>query len=162
MGMVAQLRGDLDAAEEWYRRSLTIFEQRGDRPGMADTYHNLGSIAGDRGDLDAAEDWYRHSLSIEEQLGNRSGMAISYGALGLLRAQRGDPQGALEWTVRCMTVFADPRPSTGPALPQLARLTEQLGEPALERTWMKVTGQPLPDNVRAYVRAQQDTEEGEE
>ena len=73
LGIVAQDRGDLDAAEDWYRKSLAIKEALGDRPGMATSYHQLGMVAQERGDLDAAEDWYRKSLAIKEALGNRPG-----------------------------------------------------------------------------------------
>jgi tetratricopeptide (TPR) repeat protein len=163
LGIVAQLRGDLDAAEEWYRQSLTISEQLGSRPTMASTYHELGRVAQRRGDRDQAEEWYRQSLTIREQLGDRPGMALGYGQLGLVAEQRGDPQQALEWVIRCVTAFAQfPHPSTGPGPTHLARLSGQLGEPTLGQTWTKVTGQPLPDQVRAYVRAQQQqTQESE-
>ena len=46
----------------------------------------------------------------------------------------------------------------------LARLTHQLGIPALEACWQKVTGGPLPGAVRDYVRSYRpdtaDTPEG--
>jgi hypothetical protein len=35
LGMVAQHRGDLAAAEGWYRKSLEIKEALSSRPGMA-------------------------------------------------------------------------------------------------------------------------------
>ena len=45
LGRVAQDRGHLDDAEDWYRQSLTIKEQLGNRPGMANTYGQLGLLA---------------------------------------------------------------------------------------------------------------------
>ena len=48
LGDLAQLRGDYDAALDWYRKSLAIKEQIGDRAGMAASYHQLGIIAQDR------------------------------------------------------------------------------------------------------------------
>ena len=65
--------GGWSEAEDWYRRSLAIIEELGDRPGMAITYHQLGMTAQDRGRLDEAEDWYRKSLTIKEELGDRPG-----------------------------------------------------------------------------------------
>ena len=57
-----------------------------------------------------------------------------------------------------------PHPSTGPGPGHLARLTRQLGIPALEACWQKVTGGPLPGAVREYVRSYRpdtgDTPEG--
>lgn len=51
LGMVAQLRGELDEAEQWYRKSLAIREQLNNQPGMASSYHQLGTAAQDRGEL---------------------------------------------------------------------------------------------------------------
>ncbi|WP_327398709.1 tetratricopeptide repeat protein [Streptomyces sp. NBC_01288] len=69
LGIVAQGRGRLEEAEDWYRKSLTIKEDLGDRPVMALTYHQLGTVAQRRGRLEEAEDWYRKSLTIKEDLG---------------------------------------------------------------------------------------------
>ena len=45
LGIVAQDRGRLDEAADWYARSLAIKEELGDRPGMALTYGQLGLLA---------------------------------------------------------------------------------------------------------------------
>ena len=45
LGIVAQDRGRLEEAEDWYRKSLAIYEDLGDRPGMASSYHQLGMVA---------------------------------------------------------------------------------------------------------------------
>ncbi|MEM6682775.1 MAG: CHAT domain-containing protein, partial [Pseudomonadota bacterium] len=64
LGTVAQDRGSLDAAQDWYKKSLAIKDALGNRPGMASSYHQLGMVAQYRGSLDAAEDWYKKSLTI--------------------------------------------------------------------------------------------------
>jgi tetratricopeptide (TPR) repeat protein len=97
LGMTAQDRGRLDEAEDWYRKSLTIEEDLGDRPGMARTYHQLGMTAQDRGRLDKADDWYRKSLTIEEDLGDRPGMALTYHQLGITAQDRGRLDEAEDW-----------------------------------------------------------------
>jgi tetratricopeptide (TPR) repeat protein len=157
LGTTAQERGRLDEAEEWYRQSLTIEEDLGDRPGMAGSYHQLGVAAQVRGRLDEAEDWYRKSLTVKEELGSLPGMALTYGQLGLLAEARHQPGQALDWMVRCVTVFDQfPHPATGPGPGHLARLTGQLGMPALEQTWQQVTGQPVPQPVRDYIASHHD------
>ena len=51
-----------------------------------------------------------------------------------------------------MTLFDQfPSPLTGTSPTALARLTRQLGMPALEHTWRQVTGQPVPQAVRDYL-----------
>ncbi|MGW3411713.1 TIR domain-containing protein, partial [Streptomyces sp. NPDC000888] len=77
LGVIAQLRGDYEQAEERYRASLTIREELGDRSGIASSYHQLGIIAQLRGDYEQAEERYRASLTILEELGGRSGIASS-------------------------------------------------------------------------------------
>lgn len=42
LGLVAQDRGRLDEADDWYRKSLAIGEEVGDRPGMTLTYGSSG------------------------------------------------------------------------------------------------------------------------
>jgi hypothetical protein len=59
--------------------------------------------------------------------------------------------------VRCVALFDQfPHPATGPGPFHLARLTRQLGMPALEEAWQRVTGQPVPQPVRDYITSQPD------
>ena len=97
LGMTAQGRGRLEEAEDWYRQSLTIKEDLGNRPGMALTYHQLGRTAQDRGRLEEAGDWYRQSLAIKEELGDRPGMASTYHQLGITAQDRGRLEEAQDW-----------------------------------------------------------------
>jgi hypothetical protein len=61
------------------------------------------------------------------------------------------------WSIRCVTLFSDfPSPLTGTGPSALARLTRQLGLPALEMAWQQAVGQPLPPAVRDYVTSQPD------
>ncbi|MFG2346139.1 tetratricopeptide repeat protein, partial [Streptomyces phaeochromogenes] len=155
LGIVAQLRDQLDEAEDWYRQSLTIKEHIGDQPGIATTYHQLGIVAQLRDQLDEAEDWYRQSLTIKEVTGNQPGMATTYGQLGLLAENRGQPEEALKWIVQCIALFEQfPHPATGPGPAHLKRMTNSLGIGTLEQTWQSVTGSPLPSPVRNFVLAE--------
>ncbi len=90
LGVLRQVRGDLDQAERMHRKSLEINEQLGRREGMASQYGNLGLIHQTRGDLDEAERMHRKALEIDEQLGRREGMATHYGNLGLIHQTRGE------------------------------------------------------------------------
>jgi len=152
LGVAAYLRGRLEEADDWYRQALAIFEELGDRPHMADTYHQLGITAQYRGRLDEADGWYRKALTISQELGDLPGMAMTYGQLGMLAEDRQQPLQALDWMIRCVTSFDQfPHPATEPGPSQLARLTGQLGLPALEQAWQQVTGQPVPQPVRDYI-----------
>jgi len=90
LGILAQDRGDYDAAEPLYRRSLEISERIGDQADMSASYHQLGILAQLRGDYDAAEPLYRRSLEIDERAGDQAGMSAGYHQLGWLAQLRGD------------------------------------------------------------------------
>ena len=159
-GNTAYLRGRLDEAEDWYRKALTIQEELGNRPGMTLTYHQLGMTAQRRGRLDEADDWYRQALTIEEDLGDRPHMASTYAQLGLLAEDRGQAPLALEWNIRCVTLFGQfPSQMNGIGPTALARLTRQLGMPALEAAWRQTTGQPVPQTVRDYITCHHDDDQ---
>jgi tetratricopeptide (TPR) repeat protein len=51
LGIVSNIRGDLEVAETHYRRSLAAYEALPDPHGSAIAHHNLGMLAGDRGDF---------------------------------------------------------------------------------------------------------------
>ncbi|MEE8585430.1 MAG: tetratricopeptide repeat protein [Acidobacteriota bacterium] len=138
LGGVAQLRGDLEGAARWYRRSLEINEELGNRPGMSDSYHQLGIVAQDRGDLEGAERWYRRSLEIEEDLGNRPGMASSYHQLGTVAQHRGDLEGAERWYRRSLEIKEElgNRPGMALSYGQLGLLAEKRGNQSEALDWM--------------------------
>jgi len=160
LGNTAVLRGQLDEADDWYRKSLAIKEDLGDRPSMGSTYHQMGVTAHARGRLDEAEDLYRKSLAIKEEFGDRRAMALTYAQLALLAEDRGQARPALEWDIRCVTMFDEfPSPMAGTGPTGLARLSRQLGMPALEQAWREVTGQPVPQAVRDYVTSHRDETE---
>ena len=156
LGMLAESRGRLGEAEDWYRKSLTIFGKLGDRLHMAASYHQLGNVAQLRGRLGDAEDWYRKSLTLKEELGDRPGTVISFGQLGLLAEATGRPREALEWMVRCVTVFDEfPHPMTEPGPQHLARLTAALGVDVLRRRWLDVTGHEPAATVVSFIESHQ-------
>ncbi len=160
LGNITLDRGRLDGAEEWYRKALNIFKELGDRLHMADIYHQLGITAQNSGRLDEAEDWYRNALTTFEELGNRFRMALAYAQLGLLAEDRDQARVALEWNIRCVTLFDQfPSPTTGGGPTALARLTRQLGLPALQAAWQQITGQPVPQAVRDYVTSRPDDDQ---
>ena len=90
VAIIHQQRGNLEKAEELYRRSLELEEKLGDQQGEAATLHQLGMLAQGRGDYPEAEGLYRRSLEIEEKLGNQQGKAPSLHQLGMLAQDRRD------------------------------------------------------------------------
>jgi tetratricopeptide (TPR) repeat protein len=58
LGIVANIRGQHDAAEAHYRRSLAAYEALADPHGCASAHHNLGMLAADRGNYQEAAEHY--------------------------------------------------------------------------------------------------------
>ena len=84
LGVLAQARGDYDTAHNLYQQALAIFEELGNRAGMATTYHQLGMLAQARGDYDTAHTYYQRALTIFEELGDRVNIAKVRRNLGIL------------------------------------------------------------------------------
>jgi hypothetical protein len=107
LGMTAQDRGRLEEAQDWYRKSLTIFEELGDRPGMALTYAQLGLLAEDRGQAELALEWNIRCVTLFDQFPSPltgTGPAV----LARLAGQLGLP--ALEQAWRQVTSQLVPTP----------------------------------------------------
>jgi tetratricopeptide (TPR) repeat protein len=128
LGMAAQDRGRLDEAMDWYRQSLAIDEELGDRPGMASSYYQLGWASHILRRLDESEDWYRKSLAISEEFGDRPGMAMTYNALGVTVQDRGRLDEAEEWYRRSLAIKEELGDRPG-----MARTYHQLGTAAQDR-----------------------------
>ena len=109
LGVIAQIRGDLDKAEEYYQRSLAIEEELGRKEGMASDLGNLEGLAQRRGDLARAEEYHWRALAIDEELGHKEGMAADLGNLGNVARIRGDLTKAEEYHRQSTT--GSPSPS---------------------------------------------------
>ncbi|MFG2343748.1 tetratricopeptide repeat protein, partial [Streptomyces phaeochromogenes] len=144
---VAQERGDLDRAQEYYRMALTIKEELGDRSGIAGVYHQLGLIAQERGEYPDAEERYRASLSISEELGDRSGVAASYGQLGSLRTVQQRPDEGVPYTLQALSICTEIGVSPYAALFWLARQRALMGDDAFGA----LIGDLLPANMAPSV-----------
>ncbi len=127
LGMLAQLRGDYDAAEPLYRRALEINERIGDQAGMSKSYHHLGILAQLRGDYDAAERSYRRSLEIKERIGDQAGIALSYAALAALSETAGRLDQAVAYQTGALAIRLKIGTASTADLRGLAGLRRKLG-----------------------------------
>lgn len=70
LGILANLRGELEQALAHYQRSLDAWRSLGDERECAIAYHNLGMMFADRGAWDEADAHYTRSLAIAEAVGD--------------------------------------------------------------------------------------------
>ena len=68
LGNIASLRGDSEKAEYFYRESLAISKEIGDRNLEADCINNLGLLKQNEFDLQQAETLFQESLGIKKRL----------------------------------------------------------------------------------------------
>ena len=71
LGIIANIEGDLEAAQVNYTRSRAAFQQAADQAGEALALHNLGMLHADLHNWDDADDAFRQCLDLCEALGDR-------------------------------------------------------------------------------------------
>jgi len=107
LGVIAIMDGRPDEAKGWYRKSLAIDENLGDRPAAAICYHQLGSIAWSEGELDEAEGWCRRAIVIREQLGLRALLATDYHEMGIIASLQKQLDDAEDWYNQALAISED-------------------------------------------------------
>jgi len=70
LGIVSNIRGDLNAALRHYGASLDAYRDAGDEYGCAIAYHNLGMVSADRELWPDADRYFRESRAIAERIGD--------------------------------------------------------------------------------------------
>jgi tetratricopeptide (TPR) repeat protein len=90
LGLIRDLSGDFDGAEELHKKSLAIHEKLGRCDGMAYVQNNLGILAKRRGGLEEAESLYRLALANARAAQRKDIEGRAYNNLGLLFRDKGD------------------------------------------------------------------------
>ncbi len=67
--------GDLDRAEEMYRKVLDLEEQMGSKAGVAHSYYHIGKVYAARGDRDGARGYFARARLLLEKVGLRENAA---------------------------------------------------------------------------------------
>lgn len=117
LGRVAEMQGDLVAAEQHYRRALA------EKPGLAEARENLGLLLEKLGDQRGAEEEYKELLRLRpEHAGARA-------RLSALHLQSGNPHRARELAREAL--LRDPKNLA--ALQTLIEVHLALGEPEIAR-----------------------------
>jgi hypothetical protein len=70
LGIISQGRGDYEQALSWYRKSLEISEELGNRAGMASTISQMGVLLTEAGSPGEAVPLNLHSLGMRAQMGS--------------------------------------------------------------------------------------------
>jgi class 3 adenylate cyclase/Tfp pilus assembly protein PilF len=99
------VQGNYPKALANYTQSLKIFEQLGDKQGIADVLYNIGTIYNNQGDYPKALDYYAQSSKIYEQLGDQKGIADALNIIGLIYYKQGDYPKALDYYTQSSKIY---------------------------------------------------------
>jgi tetratricopeptide (TPR) repeat protein len=137
LGRVAEALYDLDAAEEWYKKSLEIHKRQGDEHAAAAAYQQLGWLAKECRDLDAAEEWYKKSLEIHKRQGDEQGIASACHNLGVVTQNRRDFAESKKWYEKSLEtkLCQNNKYEAASTYYQLGRLAEDLYDFAEAEEW---------------------------
>jgi adenylate cyclase len=103
-GWALFLHDEYASALGHFRKALELFEQLGDRIGVASTMNNIGSVHYRSGDLAAALAHHRQALAINEEIGNRRGVALAASSLGNVLKDIGNYDEAREYYHRALAI----------------------------------------------------------
>jgi len=105
LGIVANIRGELDEALVHYTRSLEAYLACGDEHGCAIAYHNLGMASVDQGRLSDAERNFRESQAIAGRVGDASLNALCLVSLADVDVARQRFENARQHAEEALTLF---------------------------------------------------------
>jgi predicted ATPase/DNA-binding winged helix-turn-helix (wHTH) protein len=90
LGALTTTQGDYAAAERYLQQGLALYEELGDRQGIAASLNGLGISARDRGEYVSAQESFERSLACWRLLPNRSAIARCLHNLANVVKVRGD------------------------------------------------------------------------
>lgn len=133
LGVLANIRGDLDEALAHYVGALSAFQASDDRQGMALVYHNLGMINADRQQWEEADRCYRQSSDLAAAQGDvqlRGLCLLNHTEVFLAQQQYASARQSAE---AALQVFDEMGSADGKAAAYrfLGMLYRETGEPAL-------------------------------
>jgi class 3 adenylate cyclase len=95
-GIANYLQGNYPIALEYLQKSLEIFEELGEKQGIAKSLDNIGLIYKLQGNYPRALEYLERALVIREELGDQNGIAINLGNTGGVYFDQGNYPRALE------------------------------------------------------------------
>jgi len=131
LGNVAGQRGDLAAAQDYFRRALAVYERLAPNSlEIAASLDNLSNVASSRGDLAAAQAYHSRALVVFERLApNSLDVAKCLINLGIVALDRGDLAAARDYYSRSLAIGERLAPNSL----QLAATLDNLGNVAYSR-----------------------------
>ncbi|MCK4895410.1 MAG: tetratricopeptide repeat protein [Candidatus Heimdallarchaeota archaeon] len=96
-GVIHHTGGNLNEAERHYRKSLSLWEQIGDKQEISSVLNNLGVLNRTKGELHKALGYYQKSLFLYKEFGNIDDIATSLNNIGNIFRYQGELDEALNY-----------------------------------------------------------------
>jgi adenylate cyclase len=106
-GVSCWLKSNYPKALDYYQRSLKIYEEIGDKKGIANSLNNIGMIYKAQSKYPKALNYYQRSLKIAEEIGDKKGIASALISIGnIYNAQSNYPK-ALDYYQRSLKIYEE-------------------------------------------------------
>jgi predicted ATPase/DNA-binding SARP family transcriptional activator len=137
-GTAAFRRGALDAADAHWRTMLALFEQLGDREGIARGLSDVGTAAAARGDWEESRELLEQAATGFRELGERKRLAVVLGNLGHVAGHVGDFAGGIALTVEALELEREvgDRQREAVSLNNLGSFAAETGDHEEARRWL--------------------------
>ncbi len=96
-GVLHHTEGNFGEAERHYRKSLSLWEQIGDKQEISSVLNNLGVLNRTKGELHKALGYYQKSLFLYKEFGNIDDIATSLNNIGNIFRYQGELDEALSY-----------------------------------------------------------------
>ncbi|PCH98897.1 MAG: hypothetical protein COB85_00935 [Bacteroidetes bacterium] len=104
IGYIYEHLGDIEKGLEYYRRSLEILKESGDKNGVATLFNNIAHIYYHQGDIEEALEYYNMSLKILEEIGDKKSMAGSLNNIGQVHQNHGNVAEGFEYYFKSLKI----------------------------------------------------------
>ncbi|MDJ1169769.1 tetratricopeptide repeat protein [Roseofilum sp. BLCC_M154] len=99
------LSSTIGLSKAYGQKSLEIYEERGNRSGLADSLMVLGLAYQSQKDYEQAISYYQKALELFQQIRNRSSIADSFLGLGLTYNSQGDYGQAISYYQKALEIY---------------------------------------------------------
>ena len=96
-GVLYHTQGNFNEAERQYRKSLSLWEEIGDKQEISSVLNNLGVLNRTKGELHKALGYYQKSLFLYKEFGNIDDIATSLNNIGNIFRYQGELDEALHY-----------------------------------------------------------------
>ncbi len=116
IGVIYINKGDFQKGLDYNFKSLKIYEELGNKMGIAKSMLNIASIYHDQGDVSKALDYHFKSLKIKQELGGKKEIAKSLNNIAVIYDNQGDIPKALEYHSKSLKLREEIGDNNGIAL----------------------------------------------